>query len=93
MIKINFIQNEVDILTCIYENPFEIYELSGKGTKTTRLYVFVECALCLQSLFQQNKTNVLFREIARLIARNSYSFYKLSIRSNVMLLLSPPCYV
>ena len=36
-----------------------------------RLYVFVECVKCLQSLFQQNKMNVLFREIARLIARNS----------------------
>ena len=37
-----------------------------------RLYVFVECAYCLQPLFQQNKTNVLFMEIARLIARNSF---------------------
>ena len=27
--------------------------------------VFVECALCLQSLFQQNKTSVSFREIAQ----------------------------
>ena len=36
--------------------------------KTARLYVFVECAKCLQSLFQGNKTNVSFREIARLIA-------------------------
>ena len=34
------------------------------------LYVFVECAQCLQSLFQQNETNVSLREIARLIARN-----------------------
>ena len=28
----------------------------------------------LQSLFQQNKTNVSFREIARLIARNSLGY-------------------
>ena len=35
------------------------------------LYIFVECALFLQSLFQQNKTDVSFREIARLFARNS----------------------
>ena len=34
------------------------------------LYVFVECDDCLQSLFQQNKTNVAFKEIARHIARN-----------------------
>ena len=43
----------------------------GKGANTARLYEFVEYALCLQALFQQNKTNVSFREIARLIARNS----------------------
>ena len=43
-----------------------------QGYIEARLYVFVECALGLQSLFQQNKTNILFREIARLIARNSY---------------------
>ena len=38
------------------------------------VYIFVECAQFLQSLFQQNETNVSFREIARLIARNSSSF-------------------
>ena len=32
----------------------------GKGANTARLYVFVECALCLQSLFQQNKNERLF---------------------------------
>ena len=33
----------------------------------------LQYSFCLQSLFQQNKMNVLFREIARLIDRNSYS--------------------
>ena len=46
-------------------------QIGGNGAWTARLYIFVECALFLQSLFQQNKTNVSFREIARLIARNS----------------------
>ena len=59
-------------MTCIKETQFKIYVLwGGKGANTARLYVFVECALCLQSLFQQYKTNVSFREMARLIARNS----------------------
>ena len=41
--------------------------------KTDGLYAFLEYALCLQSFFQQNKTNVSFREIARLVARNPLS--------------------
>ena len=45
-----------------------------RSASTARLCIFVECAKFLQSLFQQNKTNVLFREIARLIARNSYAY-------------------
>ena len=52
-------------------NPVLNIQIGGNGASTARLYIFVECALFLQSLFQQNKTNVLFREIARLIARNS----------------------
>ena len=51
----------------------------GNGASTTRLYIFVECASFLQSLFQQNKTNVSFRESARFIARN----YKLQISAYV----------
>ena len=47
------------------------------------LYVFVECAWCLQSLVQQNKTSVSFREIAHLIARNPLLYN----RSGVPLLL------
>ena len=46
-------------------------QIGGNGASTARLYIFVECAWFLQSLFQQNKTNVSFREIARLIARYS----------------------
>ena len=46
-------------------------QIGNKCASTARLYIFVECAWFLQSLFQQNKTNVSFREIARLIARNS----------------------
>ena len=46
-------------------------QIGGNGASTARLYKFVECTLFLQSLFEQNKTNVSFREIARLIARNS----------------------
>ena len=34
------------------------------------LYVFVKGVERLKSLFQQNKTNAPFREIARLLARN-----------------------
>ena len=36
----------------------------------TGLYVFVEYVQCLKSLFEQDKMNVLFREMACLIARN-----------------------
>ena len=46
----------------------------GNRASRARLYIFVECHEFLQSLFQQNKTNVLFREIDRLIARNSFYF-------------------
>ena len=53
-------------------NPVFKYTISGANVASTaRLYIFVECAKFLQSLFQQNKTSVSFREIARLIARNS----------------------
>ena len=54
------------------ETPFLIYKFGGNGASTALLYIFVECAYFLQSLFQQNKTNVSFREIARLITRNSF---------------------
>ena len=56
-------------------NPVLNVQIGGIGASTARLYIFVECALFLQSLFQQNKTNVSFREIARLIARNSLLNY------------------
>ena len=36
-------------------NPVLNLQIGGNGTSTARLYVFVECALFLQSLFQQNK--------------------------------------
>ena len=39
----------------------------------TGLYVFCEYVKRLQTLFQQNKVNVLFRETVRLIARNPLS--------------------
>ena len=55
-------------------NPVLNIQIGGNGASTARLYIFVECAWFLQSLFQQNKTNVSFREIARLIARNSLIF-------------------
>ena len=47
-------------------NPVLNIQIGGNGALTARLYIFVECALFLQSLFQQNKTNVSFREIAPL---------------------------
>ena len=53
-------------------NPVLNIQIGGNGASTARLYIFVECAWFLQSLFQQNKMNVSFREIARLIARNSF---------------------
>ena len=53
-------------------NPVLNIQIGGKGASTARLYIFVECALFLQSLFQQNKANVSFREIACFIARNSF---------------------
>ena len=52
-------------------NPVSNVQIGGNGASTARLYIFVECAQFLQSLFQQNKTNVSFREVARLIAWNS----------------------
>ena len=59
-------------------NPVLNIQIGGNGASTARLYIFVECALFLQSLFQQNKTNVSFREIAPLIARNSLYFHWLN---------------
>ena len=53
-------------------NPVLNIQIGDNGASTARLYIFVECALFLKSLFQQNETNVSFSEIARLIARNSY---------------------
>ena len=54
-------------------NPvLNIYKFGGNVASTAHLYIFVECAQFLQSLFQQYKTNVSFREIARFIARNSF---------------------
>ena len=53
-------------------NPVLNIQIGGNGASMARLYIFVECAWFLQSLFQQNKTNVSFREIARLIARISF---------------------
>ena len=44
MIKINSDSKRSKYITGIYENPFYIYELAGKGTYTARLYVFFECA-------------------------------------------------
>ena len=55
-------------------NPVLNIQNGANGASTARLYIFVECAQFLQSLFQQNKTNVSFREIARLIARNSFLY-------------------
>ena len=54
-------------------NPVLNTQIRGQGCidGSSRLYISVECAWFLQSLFQQNKTTVSFREIARLIARNS----------------------
>ena len=49
------------------------------GAKTARLYVFLLMCLCLQSLFHQNKMSVSFREIARLIARNSLKLSAVAI--------------
>ena len=56
-------------------NPVLNIQIGGNGASTARLYVFVERAKFLQSIFQQNKTNVSFRAIARLIARNSLCTY------------------
>ena len=58
-----------------------IYRLGCKGAHTCSQCVFVECALCLQSLFEQNKTNVSFREMTRPIARNSLYFSCINVKS------------
>ena len=52
-------------------NPVLKIQIGGNGASMAHLYIFVKCTWFLQQLFQQNKTNVSFREIARLIARNS----------------------
>ena len=49
-------------------NPVLNIQTGGNGASTARLYIFVDCAYS----FSQNKTNVSFREIARLIARNAF---------------------
>ena len=56
-------------------------QIGCNGASTARLYIFVECAQFLQSLFQQNKTNVSFREIARLITRNSFQIVLIFLKS------------
>ena len=53
-------------------NPVLNIQIVGNGASTARLYIFVECVYFLKSLFQQNTTNFSLREIARLIARNSF---------------------
>ena len=75
MIEINSHSIRSRFITCIKEIPFLIYKFGGNGESTACLYIFLECAQFLQSLFQQNKTNVSFREIARLIARNSFILF------------------
>ena len=42
-------------------NPVLNIHIGGNGASTARLYIFVERAQFLQSLFQQNKTIVSFR--------------------------------
>ena len=70
MIKIKSHSKRSRIIRYIMGKMVLIYKLGNKGAQRTGLYLFVECAMCLQSLFQQNKTKVSFREIARLITRN-----------------------
>ena len=43
------------------------------------LYVLLECVFCLQSFFQQSKTNVSFSEIACPIARNPIAITKAAV--------------
>ena len=69
--------------TCIkVKIMISIYGLGHNDTYTAGLYVFVECASCLQSLFQRNKTSVSFREIAHLIARNSFTCRSASLSTS-----------
>ena len=69
-------------------NPVLNIQIGGNGASTARLYIFVECAQFLKSLFQQNKTNVSIREIARLIARNSLFMHNLTHISLASFLLN-----
>ena len=57
-------------------NPVLNIQIGGNGASTARLYIYLlNVPSFSRSLFQQNKTNVSFREIARLIARNSLKWY------------------
>ena len=97
MIKINSRSKQSRIITCIKESPFKVYVLGGwggKGSKMGRLYVFVECALCLQSLFQQNKMKFLLGkksaispEILREVTRNRESGIYIKLKEHQTLIL------
>ena len=70
MIEINSYSIRSRFITCTKEIPFYIYKFGGggggdNGASTARLYIFVECAYFLQSLFQQNKTKA---RLGRLLA-------------------------
>ena len=69
-------------------NPVLNIQIRGNGASTARLYIFAECALFLQSLLQQNKTSVSFRENARLIARNSYRSISVDYRCDFTVIYS-----
>ena len=77
MIIINSHSKRSRIITYIKDkydyNIWTRLQLGCKGAYTAGQFAFAECAYCLQSLFQQNKSNVSFREMARLIDRNSLS--------------------
>ena len=49
-----------------------MYGLWCEGIYTAGLYVFLNVPIVSKYLFQQNETNVSFREIARLMARNPF---------------------
>ena len=53
---------------CYYVHALREKRIGCKVALTAGLYVVVESAYGLMSLFQQNKTNVSFSKIARLTA-------------------------
>ena len=71
MIKINSYSKQSNtIIKGKRVTPF-CFKYTGQRESMISLYVFVEYVQRLESLFQQDKMNVSFGEMARLISRNT----------------------